>query len=104
MRLWGFAAVVSVVACMLPNAASANALADLYRLAAQNDLTLQTAAYQRDATVEARPRARAPLLPQLIVDGYYRANRRSGTSTNVDDAGTTFTVRLPRGEMQPVSN
>ncbi len=85
-----FGAVITTLVALVPAPASANALADLYRLAAQNDLTLRTAAFQRDANVEVGSRALAPLLPQLVADGYYRANRRSGTSTNVDDVGTTF--------------
>jgi outer membrane protein len=81
--------VAACAATWLP-AANANVLADLYRLAAQNDLTLQNAAFQRDVAVESRPRTRAPLLPQLVAQGYVRANRRTGQSTDTEDAGTTF--------------
>src|SRR6185436_9132847 len=68
-----------------------NALADLYRLAAQNDLTLQNAAYVRDVAIEAGPRTRAALLPQLVGEGYVRANRRTGEAKSQDEASTTFT-------------
>jgi len=86
-RFLGIATTAAMIS--LPTAASANALADLYRLAAQNDLTLQNALYVRDVAVETGPRALAPLLPQLAAQGYYRANRRTGETNDVNEAGTT---------------
>lgn len=53
------------VALALPGIAQANDLLRVYDLAAQNDATIQAARYARDASVEAKPQARAALLPQL---------------------------------------
>ncbi|HSW15431.1 MAG TPA: TolC family outer membrane protein [Solimonas sp.] len=49
----------------LPTAASANELLKVYEQALQNDATWQAAQHARDAAVEAKPQARAALLPQL---------------------------------------
>ena len=43
----------------------ANDLLRLYQIAALRDATLQSATYQRDAAIEARPQALAALLPQI---------------------------------------
>ena len=58
-------AVLAVLALQRPGAARANDLLDAYHQAQQQDTTLQAAAYQRDAAVEARPQALAAFLPQL---------------------------------------
>jgi outer membrane protein len=47
------------------NASSANDLKELYELALSRDATLQAAAFQRDAAIEARPQALAQWLPQV---------------------------------------
>lgn len=52
-------------ALVLPGLAQANDLLRVYDLAVQNDATFRAARYERDAAVEARPQARAALLPQL---------------------------------------
>ena len=57
--------------------AQAGALLDLYAQALSNDKTLQAAAYQRDATLEARPQALAALLPQLSGQGTYTVNENT---------------------------
>ncbi|HEX4871474.1 MAG TPA: TolC family outer membrane protein [Nevskiaceae bacterium] len=54
-----------LAAALAPLPASANALLEIYRQAAQQDSTLQAARHQRDASLEARPQARAALLPQI---------------------------------------
>jgi outer membrane protein len=48
-----------------PTPAGAEGLLDLFHLAQQQDMTLQTALHQRDVSVEAHPQALAALLPQL---------------------------------------
>lgn len=53
------------------SAAQAGALLDLYSQALVNDKTLQAAGFQRDAALEARPQAIAPLLPQINGQGSY---------------------------------
>ncbi|MDD3762442.1 MAG: TolC family outer membrane protein [Nevskiales bacterium] len=52
-------------ALLLPGLAQANELMQVYDLAAQNDKTFEAARYGRDASLEAKPQARAALLPQL---------------------------------------
>ncbi len=49
----------------LPGLAQANELMRAYDLAVQNDATFRAAQFGRDAAVEAKPQARAALLPQL---------------------------------------
>lgn len=48
-----------------PGVVHANDLMRVFDLAAQNDAAIRAAAYARDASLEARPQARAALLPQL---------------------------------------
>jgi len=50
---------------LVGGSASANDLMHLYRLAVARDATLQAATFQRDAAIEVRPQALAPLLPQI---------------------------------------
>ncbi|HEX4023924.1 MAG TPA: TolC family outer membrane protein [Steroidobacteraceae bacterium] len=52
-------------ATVLARPADANDLLRLYQLAQAQDTTLQSARFQRDAAVEARPQALAQWLPQL---------------------------------------
>lgn len=52
-------------ALLVPGLAQANDLIKVYDMAAQNDTTIQAARHARDAAVEAKPQARAALLPQL---------------------------------------
>src|SRR5690606_33469117 len=49
---------------LAPGAALANELLNVYRDAASNDTVLQAAGFARDAGLQARPQARASLLPQ----------------------------------------
>lgn len=52
-------------ACLAPAAVQANELKAVYQKALANDMTFQAALHARDAAVEARPQARAALLPQV---------------------------------------
>jgi outer membrane protein len=61
---WVFVAVIAGTGL-----ASANDLERFYQLAQSRDATLQTAGFQRDAVIEARPQALAQLLPQLSASG-----------------------------------
>jgi len=54
-----------IAAVLVANAAGANDLKALYELALTRDATLQAAAYQRDAAIEARPQALSLWLPQV---------------------------------------
>lgn len=58
-------ALLLSAALALPSAAQANELLKLYELALQNDATWRAAEHARDASVEAKPQARALLLPQI---------------------------------------
>lgn len=50
---------------VLPTMASANELLKVYEQAVQSDASWRAAQFARDAAIEARPQARAALLPQL---------------------------------------
>ncbi|HET6725481.1 MAG TPA: TolC family outer membrane protein [Gammaproteobacteria bacterium] len=63
------------------SAAQAANLVDVYRLAQQNDPTLQKAAAQRDAVKQNSPIARSALLPQLSAGASYNKQKSNGTST-----------------------
>lgn len=68
----------------LPGAVQANDLIRVYDLAVQNDASFRAARYARDAAVEARPQARAALLPQI--NGSYDYGY-SDSSGSVDQGG-----------------
>lgn len=57
----------------VPGLAAANELLNVYRLALENDADYAAARYARDAALEARPQARAALLPWI--DGSYTYGR-----------------------------
>lgn len=54
-----------IAALLAANAAGANDLKELYELALTRDASLQAAAFQRDAAIEARPQALSQWLPQV---------------------------------------
>lgn len=56
---------VMIAMALAANLSGANDLKDLYELALTRDATLQAAAFQRDAAIEAKPQALAPWLPQV---------------------------------------
>lgn len=62
-------------------AASANELMRVYDLAVQNDPALAAAAHGRDAGLEARPGARAALLPQLAASYGYTSQTEEGSES-----------------------
>lgn len=65
---------------VMPGAASANQLMDVYQLAVENDAQLRAAEFQRDAALEARPQARADVLPQLSAGYNYSEGASNGSS------------------------
>lgn len=75
--------------CWIFEPAQANDLLRLYELAMTRDPTLNAAAAQRDAAIEARPQALAQLLPQLVVTGSGARDRVTGTSTSAATGDTT---------------
>ncbi len=74
LRLTAFALALSAA-----STAHAGALLDLYDQAERNDKTLQAAGYQRDAALEARPQAIAPLLPQINGQGTYALQEQNSS-------------------------
>lgn len=71
--------------------AGAVSLLEAYRDALRSDPSLREAAANRLAALEARPQARAALLPQVEATGSYEYQDRSGTQT--------ITQRLETGEV-----
>ena len=71
--------------------AGATSLLDAYRDALRSDPVLREAAANRMATMEARPQARAALLPQIEATGSYERQYSDGTQT--------FTQRLDDGQV-----
>ncbi|MES0874552.1 TolC family outer membrane protein [Sinimarinibacterium sp. HSW-8] len=64
---------------VLPGLAHANDLMRVYALAVQNDASFRAARHARDAAIEARPQARAALLPQIGGSYGYSESREKGT-------------------------
>lgn len=82
-------------ALCLPGALPASDLLDYYRIAEQQDQTLQAARFQRDAAIEAAPQARSYLLPQLSASGTYERDREhalTGRSLNTLGGGAGGTA------------
>ncbi|MEQ1440000.1 TolC family outer membrane protein [Fontimonas sp. SYSU GA230001] len=77
------------IALLLPGLAHANDLMRIYELATANDTTIQAARHARDAAVEAKPQARAALLPQLSSGYNYGYAKTTGS---FEQGGTTFPI------------
>lgn len=89
MRLSLFAAAALGLA---PGLASANELLNVFSLAVAHDTQIASAGYARDAALEARPQARAALLPLISGEYTYYKGRSKGESsqsseTSVDADG-----------------
>jgi outer membrane protein len=82
--------------------AGAASLLDAYRDALRSDPTLREAAANRLAALEARPQARAALLPQIEGTGSYEYHDRSGTQNITQRAETGEIVILTTGFQQDV--
>lgn len=91
MRLNRFA--VALAAGFCATTAQANALLDVYQQALANDKTYAAAQFARDAALQARPLARAALLPQLGAQGTYTRNdnERSFSTEEFGVPGGTVT-------------
>ncbi len=70
-------------ALAVPGLAHANDLSRVFDLAVENDTTIRAAQFQRDAAVEAKPQARAALLPQI--NGTYDYGYTDSESTIKSD-------------------
>ncbi|AXQ28781.1 type I secretion protein TolC [Solimonas sp. K1W22B-7] len=84
-------ALLLSAALALPCAAQANELLKIYDLALQNDATWRAAEHARDASVEAKPQARALLLPQ--VTGSAAKGRTLSEVENDPAVGDTTTTK-----------
>lgn len=62
---------------LVPSLASANELTRIYQLAVENDTQLRAAKGARDAAIQANPRARGALLPQVNGSAYYEEGTES---------------------------
>ena len=87
--------LLAALAMLAASPAQAVSLLDAYRDALRSDPTLREAAANRLATLEARPQARAALLPQIEATGSYEHQQSSGTQT--------FPQRLDTGEVVTVT-
>jgi outer membrane protein len=79
-------------ALALPGIAGANELLNVYDLAQKNDATLQAAEAFHDASIEARPQARAALLPNVVGTYGYNKQDVTGTTTQAGFDQTTGQV------------
>ncbi|HRP86459.1 MAG TPA: TolC family protein, partial [Gammaproteobacteria bacterium] len=86
----------AALAMLAASPAQAVSLLDAYRDALRSDPTLREAAANRLAALEARPQARAALLPQVEGTGSYEYQYSSGTQT--------FPQRLDSGEVITVTS
>ena len=100
---WPARTAVLLAALALPGIAPAAQLMNVYQRAQAQDMQLQAARHGRDAALEARPIARAALLPQLGASYGYQDQQETGTEgfgggpeTPVDRDSTllAFGVRL----------
>lgn len=86
MRL---ATCLFTTALAVPGWAHANELMQVYDLAVSNDTTIRAAQFERDAALEAKPQARAVLLPQLSASYSYGYSDSESTVKSSSLAGTS---------------
>jgi outer membrane protein len=91
MKLYHLPLLFAALSLLAAPQAGAVSLLDAYRDALRSDPTLREAAALRLATLEAKPQARAALLPQLEGTGSYERQYASGTQN--------FTQRIETGEV-----
>jgi outer membrane protein len=91
MNLYRLSALLAAMAMLAAPQAHAVGLLEAYRDALRSDPAIREAAANRLATLEARPQARAALLPQIEGTGSYEYQDRSGSQT--------FTQLLDDGEI-----
>ena len=78
---------------MLPGAAQAASLLEIYQQALQSDPQIHEAEARRLAALEAKPQARSAYLPQISAGGEYSTSNRSGPIGIFDpDTGERRTV------------
>jgi outer membrane protein len=100
MKLHRLPMLFAVVALLASPQALAVSLIDAYRDALRSDPTLREAAANRLATLEARPQARAALLPQIEATGSYEHQDLSGAQNFTQLLETGEVVTLTAGFVQ----
>ncbi|MDH3416908.1 MAG: TolC family protein, partial [Gammaproteobacteria bacterium] len=87
------ALTVIIGAFVLPGAAQAASLLEIYQQALQSDPQIHEAEARRLAALEARPQARGAYLPQISAGSDYSVTNRSGPIGIFDpDTGERRTV------------
>src|SRR6056297_242274 len=107
MKLQCLPLLITAAVMLAPAQAGAASLMDAYRDAMRSDPTLREAAANRLATLEAKPQARASLLPQIEATGSYQHQDNSGTQTFTQRIDTGQVVTLTTGfrqEVEPLRN
>lgn len=102
MNLYRLPPLLTALALLASPQAQAVSLLDAYRDAQRSDPTLREAAANRLATLEARPQARAALLPQIEGTGSYEYQDRSGTQNFTQQLESGQVVTLTAGFQQDV--
>lgn len=75
-------------AFVLPGAAQATSLLEIYQQALQSDPQIHEAEARRLASLEAKPQARSALLPQVSFGGDWTKSEFDGTSVEIDSDGS----------------
>lgn len=107
MKLKCLPLLLAATVMLAPAQAGAASLIDAYRDAMRSDPTLREAAANRLATLEAKPQARAALLPQIEGTGSYQYQDSSGTQTFTQRLDTGQVATLTTGfrqEVEPLRN
>jgi len=107
MKLKCLPVLITAVVMLVPAQAGAASLMDAYRDAMRSDPTLREASANRLAALEAKPQARASLLPQIEATGSYQYQDNSGTQTFTQRIDTGQVVTLTTGfrqEVEPLRN
>jgi outer membrane protein len=82
------ALLIVIGAIMLPAAAHAASLLEIYQQALQSDPQIREAEARRLAAFEAKPQARGVLLPQISLGGSWTTSDFDGTSVEIDSDGS----------------
>lgn len=86
--------IIILISSLTANPASATSLMQVYEMATISDPLLKEASANRLATLEARPQARAGLLPTIDLSGSYDDDSSSGTRTNASQVPNPVTGEL----------
>jgi outer membrane protein len=102
MKIKALYPLLAALALLAAPQAGAVSLLEAYRDALRSDPVLREAAANRRAALEAKPQARAALLPQLEATGSYEFSESSGTQNFTQLLETGQVVTLTTGFRQEV--